>query len=142
MIDIVSKEKRSSMMAAVPRQNTRPEMALRRALHAEGLRYRLHRRELPGTPDIVFAQTRIAVFVHGCFWHRHDGCRRATTPASRTEFWLAKFQKNVERDKFCEAALKAHGWRVIVIWECEVSTAEAARRIAKNFAQTIQKGLE
>src|SRR6266702_1548637 len=89
--DIVSKEKRSLMMAAVRQQHTTPELHLRKALHRAGLRYRLHRRDLPGTPDIVFVRSKIAIFVQGCFWHRHTECPKATTPATRAEFWLDKF---------------------------------------------------
>jgi DNA mismatch endonuclease (patch repair protein) len=104
MADIVSKIKRSAMMAGVRQKNTRPEILLRKALFRAGLRYRIHRRDLPGTPDIVFPSERTAVFVHGCFWHRHHGCPRTTIPTTRAEFWLEKFSKNVERDKTVRAA--------------------------------------
>ena|ERR1700730_5324899 len=112
-MDIVSKEKRASMMASVRQQDTRPEILLRQALHRSGLRFRLHRRDLPGTPDIVLPAHRTVIFVHGCFWHRHEGCRRATLPATKTEFWADKFSKNVERDRKVQASLSKLGWRVI-----------------------------
>ncbi|MBR1284057.1 DNA mismatch endonuclease Vsr [Bradyrhizobium sp. AUGA SZCCT0177] len=134
MSDIVSKEKRSSMMAAVRQKGTEPELNLRRALHRAGLRYRLHRRDLPGTPDIVIAPSRVAVFVHGCFWHRHAGCPKTTTPATRAEFWLDKFEKNVARDRRAQASLRAAGWKVFVVWECEVKSINAARDVANTVA--------
>jgi DNA mismatch endonuclease (patch repair protein) len=121
------------MMAAVRQKNTRPEILLRQALHRAGLRFRLHRRDLPGTPDIVLPIHHTAIFVHGCFWHRHEGCRRTTFPATKTEFWADKFSKNVERDRRVQESLKAAGWRVIVAWECELPTIEAAYALVENF---------
>jgi DNA mismatch endonuclease (patch repair protein) len=106
------------MMAGIRSKNTKPELLLRRALHATGLRYRLHGSKLPGKPDVVFAKHHAVVFVHGCFWHRHRDCRFATTPATRPEFWAAKFSANVERDKRNVAALLENGWRVATVWEC------------------------
>jgi len=99
--------------------NTKPELIVRRVLHAMGRRFRLHCRDLPGRPDIVLPRFRTAIFVHGCFWHRHPGCRGTTTPKTRTEFWVAKFEANVARDVAAQAALAAAGWKVAVIWECE-----------------------
>lgn len=139
MADIVSVEKRSSMMAAVRRKNTKPELNLRRALHRAGLRFRLHRRDLPGTPDIVFPRARVAVFVNGCFWHRHEGCAKSTTPATRTDFWLQKFASNVARDGRTRVFLEQAGWRVIVIWECEVRTLHAARGAVKLVSSFVKK---
>ncbi|HZR76767.1 very short patch repair endonuclease [Bradyrhizobium sp.] len=139
MADIVSPKKRSSMMAAVRRQHTKPEINLRRALHKAGLRFRLHRRDLPGTPDLVFSSARVAVFVNGCFWHRHKGCTKSTTPATRTDFWLQKFKKNVTRDQRAKASLEAAGWKVIVVWECEVPTVQAAATLAKPIHSSIKK---
>jgi DNA mismatch endonuclease (patch repair protein) len=106
------------MMAGIRSKNTKPELLLRRALHAAGLRYRLHGAKLPGKPDLVFAKHHAVVFVHGCFWHRHDNCRFATTPATRPEFWATKFSANLERDKRNVAALLGEGWRVAMVWEC------------------------
>ena len=120
MADIVDKATRSRMMAGIGGKNTRPEMAVRRALHARGFRFRLHVASLPGKPDIVLAKHRAAIFVHGCFWHRHDGCRFATTPATRPDFWLQKFGQNVLRDHRNEVALRHQGWRTAVVWECEI----------------------
>lgn len=118
MADIVDPETRSRMMSRIRSRNTRPEVGLRRALHARGLRYRLHDPRLPGRPDIVFPRFRAACFVHGCFWHRHPGCRYATTPATRRDFWAAKFSANVERDARNRLELLAVRWRVAVVWEC------------------------
>ena len=116
---------RSDIMRAVKRAHTKPEIIVRKALHALGLRFRLHRRDLPGSPDIVLPRFRTVVFVHGCFWHRHPGCRHATTPKSRQEYWLPKFEANVERDARKEAQLRELGWRVAVIWECETKSLAA-----------------
>jgi DNA mismatch endonuclease (patch repair protein) len=120
MTDTVSPTDRSRMMAGIRGKDTQPELALRRALFARGYRYRLHDRSLPGRPDLVFSKWDAVIFVHGCFWHRHKGCRFATKPATRPEFWEAKFAGNVERDNRQMAALRASGWRVRVVWECDV----------------------
>jgi DNA mismatch endonuclease (patch repair protein) len=119
MADIVPPEKRSAMMAAVRGKDTKPELILRRMLHRAGFRYRLHRRDLPGAPDVVFPGRRLVIFVHGCFWHGHAGCRYATVPKTRREFWVAKVEANRARDARVEDALRRQGWRVLVIWECE-----------------------
>lgn len=114
---------RSRMMARVRNKNTEPEMLVRSTAHRLGYRFRLHRRDLPGSPDLVFPKWRSVVFVHGCFWHRHPGCRRATVPKTRTDFWSAKFAANILRDERAKADLEALGWRVAVIWECEIRSA-------------------
>jgi len=118
MVDVVDPATRSRMMSGIRGANTRPEVELRRALHRLGLRFRLHDRSLPGRPDIVLARWKAVILVHGCFWHRHGDCRYATTPATRPEFWIAKFDANRVRDQRAVAALKASGWRVAIIWEC------------------------
>ena len=118
MPDIVDRATRSRMMAGIGGKNTRPEVVLRRALHARGLRYRLHDRKLPGTPDIVFRRFGAVCFVHGCFWHRHAGCPLAATPATRGEFWRTKLNANAERDRRNQRDLLRAGRRVAVIWEC------------------------
>ena len=118
MADIVDRETRSRMMGAVGSRDTTPELVFRRTVHARGLRYRLHDRTLPGSPDLVFRQFGAVCFVHGCFWHRHVGCSYTTTPASRERFWQAKFDANVERDRRHEHHLLESGWRVAIIWEC------------------------
>ncbi len=119
---------RSAMMARIGQKNTAPEISVRRVLHRLGFRFRLHRRDLPGTPDIVLAGRRIALLVHGCFWHRHPGCRFAYSPKSRTEFWNAKFARNVIRDREVEQKLTALGWHAHVIWECETADAATLER--------------
>lgn len=108
-------------MAAIRGKNTRPEMAVRRLLHQIGLRFRLHRADLPGRPDIVLPRYRLAIFVHGCFWHRHEGCSRASLPKTHSEYWQAKFARNVSRDARQKQLLSDSGWRVATIWECEAS---------------------
>lgn len=111
-------------MGRIRGSNTKPELALRRALHGRGYRFRTHVRSLPGTPDIVFSRRRAAVFVHGCFWHRH-GCRKTYTPKSRRDFWEEKFAANVERDKRVREALADEGWCVFVAWQCEIETDDS-----------------
>lgn len=128
MTDIVDSRRRSAMMARIRGRDTVPELAVRRIAHRMGLRFRLHRKDLPGRPDLVFPKHRLAVFVHGCFWHRHEGCRKATTPKSRAVFWTAKFASNIARDARQEIALKELGWRVLVIWECETGNDAAVER--------------
>ena len=111
--------KRSHIMRSVGRENTGPELTVRRFLHRHGFRFKLHDRSLPGSPDVVLPKWRTVVFVHGCYWHRHPGCRKATTPKTRTEFWQAKFDRNVERDAANVAQLQEAGWDVVTVWECE-----------------------
>jgi DNA mismatch endonuclease (patch repair protein) len=129
----MSREKRSALMGRIRGRNTGPEMIVRRLLYALGYRYRLHARELPGKPDIVFRSRQIAVFVHGCFWHRHN-CGLAYVPKTRPEFWHRKFQGNVARDKRTKRALEAAGWRVIIVWECQLSDLPA---LSKSLAREI-----
>lgn len=123
MPDIVDSATRSRMMAGIRSKDTKPELQVRKALHALGFRYRLHDRRLPGHPDLVLPRYRVAIFVHGCFWHRHEGCFHASTPATRAGFWAAKFEKNVQRDRQSRQALKEAGWRVLVVWECGLKHA-------------------
>ena len=115
---------RSDIMRAVKRANTAPEIIVRQVLHALGIRFRLHRRDLPGSPDVVLPRFRMVIFVHGCFWHRHPDCRYTTTPKTRQEYWLPKFAANIERDLRKEAQLQALGWRVLLVWECETKQRE------------------
>ena len=115
---------RSANMARVGARDTKPELAVRRLLHRLGYRYRLHRPGLPGTPDICFPARKKAIFIHGCFWHRHDGCRRTTTPKTRTSFWEEKFDKNVVRDRMNMVDLGELGWEAMVVWECETTDLE------------------
>lgn len=118
MPDIVSPGTRSRMMAGIRSQDTRPEMLLRRALHRDGFRYRLHDKRLPGRPDMTFPRYRAALFVHGCFWHGHAGCRYFKVPSTRREFWVDKIDSNRARDQQVLQALEAAGWRVGIVWEC------------------------
>lgn len=138
MTDIVDSRRRSELMAGIRVRDTAPELAVRRIAHRMGLRFRLHRKELPGRPDLVLPKHRLAVFVHGCFWHQHAGCRYAHIPKSRTEFWTEKFARNVARDQRNEDALRALGWQVLIIWECETGDEEAVAR--KLTAATSQTG--
>nr|WP_284392921.1 very short patch repair endonuclease [Devosia yakushimensis] len=113
---------RSKNMRAVKGKDTQPELLVRRALRRLGYRFRLHRKDLPGRPDIVLPRLHLAIFVHGCFWHRHEGCPRTSTPKTRADFWQQKFEANVARDRRTELALRELGWRVLIIWECEIRT--------------------
>ena len=123
MVDRLTPERRSWLMSRVKGKNTTPELRVRRAAHALGLRFRLHRSDLPGTPDLVFPKWHIAVFVHGCFWHRHKGCTKASTPKSRSDYWTKKFQQNTQRDRRNSRHLRRAGWSVLTIWECETKQA-------------------
>jgi len=120
MVDVVDPATRSRMMSNIRGKNTKPELLVRKYLHARGLRYRLHVKNLPGKPDLVFPKYRTVVFVHGCFWHHHAGCKYATMPSSRPGFWANKLSDNVARDQYQYAALTELGWRVFVVWECEL----------------------
>ena len=132
-MDVFDKKKRSEVMARVRSKDTKPEKTVRSFLHRRGFRYRLHDRRLPGAPDLVFPSRRTVVFVHGCFWHGHESCRRATMPSTRAEFWRRKILGNRYRDARQRQTLEASGWRVLVVWECEINEArltELAREIA------------
>lgn len=137
MTDVVSRAKRSQMMSGIRGRNTKPERDVRRLLHRTGLRFRLNSgAKLPGRPDIALTRYRAAVFVHGCFWHRHAGCRFAYTPKSNRAFWMLKFRQNVERDARAASDLRSAGWRPFVVWECSVSVARMAA-----LARRIKRGL-
>lgn len=118
MPDVVSAEKRSRMMSGIRGKNTKPEVVVRRGLHARGFRFRLHAKDLPGKPDLVLPKWNAVVLVHGCFWHRHERCRFATSPATRPEFWAEKFASTVSRDRRNADALHAANWRTATVWEC------------------------
>ena len=126
---------RSAQMALVRSRDTKPETRVRKALHAAGLRYRLHDRRLPGSPDLVFASRRLVVFVHGCFWHQHAGCAACRMPKTRQDFWRAKLEGNVTRDARQVTELEAQGWRVLVVWECETRDATALNALARLIAE-------
>ncbi len=118
--DSLTKEQRSKNMAAIKGKDTKPELAVRKFLHANGFRFRLHRKDLAGKPDIVLTKYKTVVFVNGCYWHRHKDCKLAYLPKSNAEFWENKFNGNIERDKRNHKTLKDSGWKVIIVWECEV----------------------
>ncbi|WP_268995510.1 very short patch repair endonuclease [Microvirga roseola] len=132
-MDRVSPAKRRENMQRIKAKDSVPELAVRRTLRALGVHYRLHVRNLPGSPDIVIRRRRLVIFVHGCFWHRHPGCRRAYVPSTRTEWWLHKFQTNVDRDNRAIAALLEKGWKVFVIWECETKNQEILDKVVRNI---------
>jgi len=113
-------EQRSRNMSAIKSKNTKPEIAVRRLLHSMGYRFRLHRKDLPGSPDIVLPKYKTVIFVHGCFWHRHENCKYASTPKTRKEFWEKKFRENINRDNLNQANLALKGWKIIIIWECQL----------------------
>jgi len=138
MIDIVDRETRSRMMSGIRSHDTRPEMIVRRALHAAGFRYRLHVRDLPGTPDIVLPRYHVVIFVHGCFWHRHQKCPLAAIPATRPDFWQKKFDRNIERDRHACLQLLHSGWRIITVWECGLrnNPEETTEAVMQNIKDT------
>ena len=138
MTDIVDSERRSENMSRIKGRDTAPELAVRRIAHGLGFRFRLHRKDIPGCPDLVFPKYRLAVFVHGCFWHRHDGCQYTYMPKSRTAFWTKKFGQNVARDYRNEKALQELGWQVLVIWECETWNKEKVKqRLMENVVHMV-----
>ncbi len=135
-MDIVDPLRRSQMMSRIRGKDTIPELAVRRIAHAQGYRFRLHRRDLPGTPDLVFAGRRKVVFVHGCYWHRHQGCRLAYEPKSNVEFWSSKFMRNVARDQAALIALDQQGWSPLIIWECETRDSDmVAARLRAHLGE-------
>ncbi len=129
MVDIVSPEVRSRMMSGIRGKDTQPEMRVRRFLHGRGFRFRLHDRNLPGVPDLVFPRYRAVVFVHGCYWHRHAGCSYAAMPASNIKFWKQKFDKTVARDRKVVESLLKEKWKVIVVWECGLRRAQSEKQM-------------
>jgi DNA mismatch endonuclease (patch repair protein) len=141
-MDIVAPEQRSSLMSRIRGKDTGPEIKVRRLAHALGFRFRLHRRDLPGSPDLVFPSHRKVIFVHGCYWHRHEGCRYAYSPKSNTRFWQSKFEANVARDRRAASALEELGWNVLVIWECETRNADTLRVRLIEFLKIKKKGAD
>ncbi len=136
MTDHLSREKRSWNMSQIKAENTKPELTFRSLLHKQGYRYSLFRKDLPGKPDLTMKKYKSVIFIHGCFWHRHKNCKRATTPKSNTTYWNAKFKRNVDRDKENIIKLKRMGWRVFVIWECELKNPkETLNKIIKQINQ-------
>lgn len=143
MTDKVSKEQRSRNMSLIRSRNTKPETVVRSLLHALGYRFRIHVQSLPGKPDIVLAKYRTVIFVNGCFWHRHQGCKRCTTPSSNQEYWVIKLARNVERDAQHRKDLERLGWRVIIIWECETKNhSDLTAKLKRIFSQYKKIGVK
>ena len=126
-------EQRSRNMSAIKSKNTKPEIAVRKLLHSMGYRFRLHRKDLPGSPDIVLPKYKTVIFVHGCFWHRHENCKYASTPKTRKEFWENKFKLNLRRDSEVQEKIKSIGWQSVVIWECEINNKFVLKDILKKI---------
>jgi DNA mismatch endonuclease (patch repair protein) len=141
MADIFSKEKRSIIMSSIHGRHTGPELTVRKFLYSKGLRYRLHAKDLPGKPDMVFRRFQIAVQVNGCFWHGHKGCRLAVYPKTNIDFWKTKIDANRERDTRNERALRAMGWMVIVLWECQL-TSKRRKTTLKKLHHRISKRID
>lgn len=137
MADTLTPEKRSWNMSKIKSGNTKPEKMVRSLLHQMGYRFRLHRKDLPGKPDIVLPKYNTVIFVHGCFWHRHEGCKYAYNPKSRIEFWQKKFKKNMERDKKNQKELSDLGWNIILIWECEIKKKDSVNDLLKKMEGLI-----
>lgn len=135
MADFLTPQKRSALMSRVRRKDTKPELIVRKSLHAMGFRYRLHAKELPGTPDIVMRPRKLAIFVHGCFWHCHPGCSRCRIPSTNSQFWADKLKKNQERDIAVLEKLLEMNWRILVIWECEAKLGTNLDSILLEFVQ-------
>lgn len=135
MADVLSPEQRHRNMSRIRGRDTTPERTVRSALHRLGYRFRLHRPDLPGRPDIVLPRFSAVIFVHGCFWHRHPGCRYSTTPSTRASFWQHKFDQNVARDRRNLAALREIGWRVLCVWECETKDHRALSKRLSRFLE-------
>ncbi len=138
MADIVSTERRSRMMSGIRSKNTQPEILVRKALFSAGYRFRLHRRDLPGNPDIVLPRRRVAIFVHGCFWHGHEKCSLAKVPSTRADFWQRKFEANRKRDRNSVEKLVFAGWRVLVVWECFIRHQNREGQMISALKQWIE----
>lgn len=134
MVDVLTREQRSALMARIRGKNTQPELLVRKLAHSLGYRFRLHQRKLPGSPDIVFARLKKVILVHGCFWHRHN-CGYAYVPKTRRKFWAQKFANNISRDRRDRIALRRAGWDVLVIWECQTKSSDLLRRRVSGFLQ-------
>lgn len=140
MVDVVPAHVRSQMMSGIQGKNTKPELVVRKLLYAAGYRFRLHRKDLPGSPDIVMPGRRVAIFVHGCFWHLHQGCHFVKMPATRPEFWKAKLEANAARDSCAVTQLREQGWRVLCVWECSTREAHAAASLHAGIRTRIEDG--
>lgn len=136
-MDVHDKATRSKNMAAIRGKDTKPELVIRKGLHKAGFRYRLHDKKLPGKPDLVFPKYKTVLFIHGCFWHQHKGCRYAAVPKTNTKFWEQKFSGNIKRDKQHTETLEQQGWRVLVIWECELKSQEMQQACIVSISRTL-----
>ena len=121
-------------MSRIKSKNTKPEIVVRSLLHQMGYRFRLHRKDLPGKPDIVLAKYKTVIFVHGCFWHRHKGCKRCTTPSTNQKYWLPKLEHNIVKDKLNQRLLKKKGWKPIIVWECEIKDLD---RLSRKMSKVL-----
>ena|SRR2546422_11679747 len=139
MRDLLTKERRSWNMSRIRGKDTSPEKRVRSQLHRMGYRFRLHRKDLPGNPDVVFVSRRIALFVHGCFWHRHPRCKNCTTPTNNRRFWLNKLEGNAARDKRNQQALNKLGWRTMVIWECQTENTRQLESRLLHLSRLLNK---
>ncbi|CDX24415.1 DNA mismatch endonuclease of very short patch repair [Mesorhizobium plurifarium] len=137
MHDRLTATERRDHMRRIRKVDTKPELAVRRAAHAAGLRFRLHRTDLPGSPDLVFPGRRTALFVHGCFWHQHEGCRLSRQPKTRLEYWGPKLRRNRERDQQVGASLEELGWHVMTVWECEIADSAMLDRRVREIADRV-----
>jgi DNA mismatch endonuclease, patch repair protein len=133
MKDLLSPVERSAHMRRIRKRDTKPELVVRRAIHALGFRFRLYRGDLPGTPDLTLPRHKKVICVHGCFWHQHEGCRLARQPKSRLDYWLPKLARNIERDRASQAALEASGWKCLTVWECQTRNAATLDSILRRF---------
>jgi DNA mismatch endonuclease (patch repair protein) len=138
-MDKISPQHRSANMRRIRSKDTSPELVLRRLIHGLGYRFRLHRKGLPGRPDLVFAKRRKIVFVHGCFWHQHPDCREGRIPGSRLDYWVPKLKKNQIRDAANRALLEEQGWKVLIIWECELTDISAVKRAVRKFLGSVRQ---
>jgi DNA mismatch endonuclease (patch repair protein) len=142
MADVHDKATRSYNMSRIKGKDTKPEMIVRRFLHSQGFRYRLHVKDLPGKPDIVLPKYKTVIFIHGCFWHKHEGCRYFVVPKTRTEWWMEKIGRNVENDKKKQAAVRDAGWTIIQLWECDLKAdkrEKTLRKLGDNLLKCVSR---
>ena len=133
-----SSELRSAQMAKIKSTNTKPEVAVRKIIHGMGYRFRINYKKMPGSPDLVMPKYKLAIFVHGCFWHRHKGCRKTRMPKTNVEFWREKFESNIKRDRLVQNQIRKLGWGVLIIWECEIVGVEKLqRKILRKIVKSI-----
>ncbi len=141
MVDHLTKNARSWNMSRIRSKDTKPEKIVRSMLHRIGYRFRLHRKDLPGKPDIVLPKYKTVIFIHGCFWHRHKGCKRCTTPSTNQKYWIPKLEHNVVKDKTNQKVIKKSGWKPIIIWECETKDlVKLSKKINKALKTNPQRG--